>query len=276
MHDHTLIIYRSFAAMLGVVIYLVVEANLVLGWRGQTITDYGFGEVRPETFLDAPGFPTTVIGIALVANSPQVILSVLYFSYNGLFTTMLLGHEWISYAHKRKGLRVSRKPKGFQRSTYFLQLPYRYSVPLNLLGVALHWMISQSIFLVAVDFYDALGEQPGHLMERFEQETSSSARRCGYSPIAMISVIAVGAVMIATIIGFGFLPYKRGMPLAGSCSMAISAACHPRKDDGSGSDAPCWEQKLRWGVYETTEDGVGHCAFSSEVVEPLHKGQFYR
>jgi hypothetical protein len=91
----------------------------------------------------------------------------------------------------------------------------------------------------------------------------------------MVAVLIVGGVMACSVIGFGFIPYKRGMPLAGSCSMAISAACHPRKTDKSGSESRDWEQKLQWGVVETNAEGVGHCAFSTQHVEPLVQGRFY-
>jgi hypothetical protein len=59
-------------------------------------------------------------------------------------------------AYHRKGLRVSENPRGAQRSTYFLQLPYRYAIPLLIVSSAMHWMVSQSLFLVTVLRY-----QPG-------------------------------------------------------------------------------------------------------------------
>lgn len=37
--------------------------------------------------------PNEVLANAVVANSPQLILSFLYFSYNSLFTAMLMGYE---------------------------------------------------------------------------------------------------------------------------------------------------------------------------------------
>jgi len=60
-----------------------------------------------------------------------------YFTYNGLFTSMLANREWAQCSIKRAALRVS-VPKTGQRSTYFLQLAYLYSVPLMLLDVPFH------------------------------------------------------------------------------------------------------------------------------------------
>jgi len=213
-----------------------------------------------------------MVSLALVANLPQVILSFLYFAYNSLFTAMLMGYEWTSYAHKRKGLRVSRKPARHQRSTYFLQLPYRFGLPLVILSGTLHWLVSQSIFVVSFDLYDVDGEPVPDTYLNFEWDMVT--RSVGYSPVAMLSVIILGVLMVGSVIGFGYIPYKPGMPLAGSCSLAISAACHPEKRVGL-DDGVLSEQKLQWGVVSTDADGVGHCAFSSEDVDPLVKGRMY-
>jgi hypothetical protein len=235
------------------------------------ITELAFGAADARTLVVSTFLPTEAQKLALVANIPQLILSIVYFSYNGLLTAMLMGHEWISYAHKRKGLRVSRKPTGMQRSTYFLQLPYKFGIPLSVFSVVLHWLVSQSVFVVAIDEYTSKGEPSVPDYDSSEER----GRRLGFSPMPMVAVLIVGGVMACSVIGFGFIPYKRGMPLAGSCSMAISAACHPRKTDESGSESRDWEQKLQWGVVETNAEGVGHCAFSTQDVEPLVQGRFY-
>ncbi|KAF2175728.1 hypothetical protein K469DRAFT_743214 [Zopfia rhizophila CBS 207.26] len=123
----------------------------------------GYGAVDPRAIIDWPIRDT--VSNVLLANLAQPILSFLYFSYNGLFTCMLLGYEWSQYAHRRKGLRVSRAPSGEQRSTYFLQLPYRFALPLMVLSGVLHWLVSQSIFLVSIDLYDFQGSYRGHKKE---------------------------------------------------------------------------------------------------------------
>lgn len=48
-------------------------------------------------------------------------------------------------------------PKGQQRSTYYLQLPYRYVIPLMILLVAMHFLTSQSIFLARLQYWDWTG-----------------------------------------------------------------------------------------------------------------------
>lgn len=62
---------------------------------------------------------------------------------------MLMAEEWSGYVHERKPLRVSN-PSGSQRSTYRLQLPYRYGIPLLVLSGLLHWPVSQSLLIARV------------------------------------------------------------------------------------------------------------------------------
>ena len=239
----------------------------------------GYGSVDPRTTILWDQMKVGIYSAAFIANSPQVILSLLYFSYNALFTAMLLGHEWSSYAYKRKGLRVSSQSQGAQRSKYFLQLPYRFGAPLLVLSGVMHWLISQSIFVVAVDYYNAVG-YPGGDDERFFPN-ATTFKTCGYSPIAIISVIIVGVFMVLAIIAVGFVPYKRGMPLAGSCSLAVSAACHPAEwegklhGDGTEQQNVAATGQLKWGVVSTGQDGIGHCSFSEGAVKAPEIGKKY-
>ena len=94
----------------------------------------GFGSFSPNAIIQI-GIPqegtTGLAGCVLLANLPQVILSFLYLMYNGLYTSMHMAHEYGGYATERKSLRVTT-PRGTQRSTYWLQLPYTYGMPLIL------------------------------------------------------------------------------------------------------------------------------------------------
>jgi hypothetical protein len=253
---------------------------LIWGVKGigdsSTAFGLGFGAVDPRTLIRKEktddGWPTNIMGLVLIANSPQVLLSFVYLLYNSLFTAMLTGHEWMSYAFKQKGLRISGKPSGSQRSKYFLQLPYRFSLPLVAMSILLHWLVSQSIFVVTFNVYDQTGHR--NWDGRQERNIEDGFLTCGYSPIAMLAVLIVGFFMLVAAVGFGYIPYKTGMPLAGSSSLAISAACHPEEDPGTGEDALS-RQKLQWGVVSTGTDGVGHCAFSSKEVGPPLDGRVY-
>jgi hypothetical protein len=203
----------------------------------------------------------------LFSNMPQPILSILYIFYNGIFTSMLQAAEWNDYSVERKGLRISAATKGAQRDTYFLSLPYRYSVPLLIISALLHWLVSQSVFLVSITI-DALWQDGNYITG----STVSSNFTCGYSPIAIILVIVLALLMATFAVLVGFKRFKSGMPMAGSCSAAISAACRPIAglEKTVATDEP-----LQWGVMGKTAEGLAHCGFSSHEVEAPEDGVLY-
>ena len=177
---------------------------------------------------------------------------------------MLLAKEWSAFASKRNFLRVTT-PIGRQRSTYRLQLPYRYGVPLLVGSGTLHWLVSQSIFLARVNVVDSMG---------FEYPDESIST-CGYSPIAIIFVIILGSIIVLVGIAYGFRKTSSGIPLVGSCSAAISAACHPPKADVNASS-----KRVMWGAVPAenisdSDDRVGHCCFTSFEVEAPIVGRLY-
>jgi hypothetical protein len=178
-----------------------------------------------------------------------------------MYTCMAFSKEWHDLAHNRQPLRVT-SPCGEQRSTYFLSLPYRYLISISTVSVATHWILSQSLFLVAIDVFDLRGTfNPSH-----------SILTCGFSCIALIFLIGIGWLVFITGVGMGFRRYRGGMPLAGSCSSALSAACHPPEDEPDVALVP-----VKWGV-TSIADGVGHCSLSGRYVSPpitwrLYMGQ---
>lgn len=77
--------------------------------------------------------------------------------------------------------------------------------------------------------------------------------------------------MVVALMALGSRKYNPGIPLAGSCSAAISAACHAPIRETNASVLP-----LLWGVVETGQwDGVGHCAFSNCEVSVPQSGVRY-
>jgi len=229
----------------------------------------GLGAINPATFIrwDMPssGAGGVVLNV-MVANAPQVALSLIYFTYNSLFTSMSLANEWSHYHIHQKGLRISSVPQGAQRSTYFLQLPYRFAIPLMITAGTLHWLVSQSIFLVNVEAYliDGYHGRTHH--------TNSDYMTCGYSPIAMIAVISIGFLMVIAAIISGFVRLPSGMPVAGSCSAAISAACHPEHERYGDSAAFL---RVQWGALSNNFHNVGHCSFTDSEVSPPEQGRLY-
>jgi hypothetical protein len=185
---------------------------------------------------------------------------------------LTLAAEWSRYAHHQKGLRVSSNPQLSQRSSYFLSFPYRFALPSLAFSAVLHWLISQSLFLVGIESYTAV-------LERIPERDVTT---CGYSPPAIVSSIAVGVVMMTWLVGFSFKRLESGMPVAVSCSLAIAAACHPSLtfvgDECVDEDGKLGAEQMpiKWGVTYVDADGEGHCSFTSEEVKMPEEGKMYR
>ncbi|KAE9399343.1 hypothetical protein BT96DRAFT_1019516 [Gymnopus androsaceus JB14] len=264
--QHWTITASLFFCAISIIIGLLVYAIYALSPFGaegfSSLWQLGFGRAQSETIIgwDLPtqGYDALLVSV-LISNSPQIILSVIYLVFNSLCTKLFLALEWSSYAHFRKPLRVSH-PRGDQRSTYFLQIPYRFGIPLMAYSALLHWLVSQSIFLVAVTYWDGN-----------DVDTENSIISCGFSPLGMIFTSIVGVSLILSALAVGYFKHLEcDMPLAGSCSAAIAAACHP-PEDGSNCLKP-----LKWGVVSCNDDHrdsgevAAHISFSSgEVTKPV-------
>ena len=244
------------------------------GLLSKAVADYpdiwslGFGTINAHAILYGPlsSYPGVrvvhrgLIPMILLSNAPQLVLSICYFLYNSVYTCMLAGFEWSRFAAHRKGLRVT-SPNGSQRSTYWLQLPWTYSLPLGIASAVLHWLVSQSIFLVRIDVYDI----------HHDLDPDASFSSCGYSAYALAISIMVGSVMFLALLCNGFRTLDPTMPIVGSCSLAISAACHRPSEDNEASLSP-----VQWGaVFHETVEKPGHCCFTSFASMLPIEGQRY-
>jgi len=220
-----------------------------------------WGTESDTTFREAsPSLQDTLLN-AWLANAAQLVLSFCYLAINSECTAMAGAAEWNSFASSRKGLRVTR-PVGQQRDTYFLQLPYRWSLPLTIISGGLHWLLSQSIFLVRIDTYDRKGKL-------VEGESSKSA--CGFAPTSF-TTLAICFFLLVGIVGLiGRKKIEVRIPFAASCSLVISAACHTPP-----SDPEAYTKPVKWGVVEDSMyDGELHCSISSKNVTKPKAGKKY-
>ena len=227
--------------------------------RWDTRWNRGFGKVNSVS-LTNQSFPSIIPAI-LIANLPQTILSFLYLTYNSLFTCMLLGHEWSLFGHNHRTLRVT-SPRPGQRSTYWLQMPYTYAIPLVILSGLLHWLTSQSLFLAITEISDPLGV-----------ETPLILSDLAYSCIAIIFTLTLGVLALLTAAGMGYRQFAAEITTVGSCSAAISAACHATVADPEELVG----KEVRWGdVGITGTLGVRHLTLSNqeEVMKPTF-GEIY-
>ncbi|KAH6883374.1 hypothetical protein BKA58DRAFT_448150 [Alternaria rosae] len=238
----------------------------------------GFGNVSFRFILDVYLGSKSLIPYVLVANAPQVVISLVYITYNGLFTTMLANREWASYVHKRAALRVTF-PASTQRSTYFLSLPYKFSLPLIVASILLHWFISQTLFIAPIAVYKNGVLEPT-LRDWFHHEgASGSLTGLGFSDSALLAAIIMGCLLVAACLTIaGFCKYPTDMPLGGTNSAVISAACHIKHRYGGKVEGldDVVERPLKWGVtIEGTKDQVGHCSFSDKAVQKPVEGCLY-
>ncbi|KAH8692562.1 hypothetical protein GQ44DRAFT_793138 [Phaeosphaeriaceae sp. PMI808] len=203
-----------------------------------------FGNVNFDNILQSSSYQDdSVIPYVMLANLPQTIVSILYFSYNGIFSCMLANREWTGYAVKRASLRVTNPSPG-QRSTYFLSLPFTYSIPLLFASILLHWFVSQSIFMGRIDMWAS----------HIRSDEDRYGDKVPYST------------------------YPRGVPIGGTNSAVLSAACHVSyKERGEIlARKDLANRTLKWGVtIKGTRNTIGHCCFSDREVNELEDGCLY-
>ena len=235
------------------------------------ITELPLGAVSIDTLIEWK-IPRDGVGGVLaniiVVNTPQLLLSFFYVIYNGIYTSMCTETEWSSFATKRKGLRVSGQPQGQQRSTYFLQIPYRFGIPLMIMFAILHWLASESLFLVDVEHYERnqSGDQGGGWTKKYEEFTG------GYSLLALVITIFAGTITVLALLISGLQKLKSPMPIVGNCSAVIAAACIPATYEEGEIAA---ESEVQWGVIGPSNGDVGHCGFSMHPVEWPEAGKWY-
>jgi hypothetical protein len=242
----------------------------------------------------------------LLANTPQLVLSMCYMVYNGLFTRMLAEFEWASFSVRAKPLRTS-SGRGQQRSSYRLQLPYRFSIPLIVVSWLLHWLYSNAIY---VSIYE--GRFPSLPLPQAGRANSSDPGHRWYAPyphfelreglqfsvVATVVSLAVSIFIAILPIGLAWVKLPGDMVVAGGNSMVISAACHvvtpsmATDDDGSGEEEKTGVDRegpealvmgrLKWGEIPTPMQMLSgkptyHLAFGAEhqnITKPV-KDRWY-
>ncbi|KAL3492055.1 hypothetical protein BJX62DRAFT_224873 [Aspergillus germanicus] len=157
---------------------------------------------------------------------------------------MTLAAEWSGYAQQRKGLRVSQNPQREQRTNYFLSIPYRYSIPLLITSTLLHWLISQSLFMIGVEAFRSDGLRAA----------ANDFITCGWSPVGIVGSIVVGLVMVLGVMCLG--------------SGVSNQDSELEEEDRSLA-------RLKWGAVPVNRP-IGHCTFTSGDVEIPRQGELYQ
>ncbi|KAF1833717.1 hypothetical protein BDW02DRAFT_569698 [Decorospora gaudefroyi] len=203
-----------------------------------------------------------IVPTLLIANIPQLGFSILYVVYTNIWNKLVVAQEFNTLTAAKKGLRVSDRPRGMQRASRFFSLPVRYALPLMACSAALHWLCSQSFFMVRIDGVDA----QAHIDEH------DQLVRLGYSATGVIALIGVSVGMMVATVCTTFFRRLRTPLGETSMSVIISAACHIRRYEPEP-----WLREVQWG--DTTavdEGGVRHCAFTTGMVDRPIVGQAYQ
>ena len=129
---------------------------------------------------------TRRLQLIILVNFPQVVMVATYLLYNSLLIILVVELEWHAFAKKRKAVRVST-PRGAQRETFYLSLPYRYSIPLAVLSAGLQWLVSQSLFFAEVDLWDETGQR--------RIADSNTILTLGYSNLRIFWLLFVGILV---------------------------------------------------------------------------------
>jgi hypothetical protein len=133
---------------------------------------------------------TVLVLVSAISNTPQLmILSLLCLAYNGLFTSLSLARVESLRARDPERPAYVERAQGKQRDKYFLQLPFRYGMPLLMGSILMHWLAGQSLFLVAIEFYET---GPGGSPQSPPGDTVIS----GWSPLGITLVVVVGILML--------------------------------------------------------------------------------
>lgn len=170
----------------------------------------------------------------------------------------------------KRGLRVTSPQKNTeQQSTRFLIIPLKYWIANIVLWTLLHYLASQAVFFAHVDVLD-------HWLEN----TSWSISQVGYSVLGLIYFLTCAFVVFCYAAWISLRRLPNRMPLAATCSGALSAACHPHNPKLGHH-----EERVHWGVEvvdskaepgEEHTEGLPRCTFTSEEAYYPEADQFYR
>ena len=248
-----------WVSALGVLVFGIVEWQII--GQGLNISDrlkrFGLGTIDPTTSIIpggtyfGDGSANTLPLQILIANSPQLWLSIGYLLWNNQITRIWMEHEWRSFYRHRQPPRVSYNPgeKGSgMKSTRWLQLPYWISALLMAINTVMHWLVSQTLFVVEI----------------LASEDNPAVFYLNYSPFAIICVGFAATILVLAITVYYFTPIRTWMPLMGGSLLVVLESCvrlDSFPDDG-----------IMWGDIST--DTLRLAGFGP-LANPLVPGVYY-
>jgi hypothetical protein len=204
------------------------------------------------------------------------LLAALYLAVNPVLSAYFLSQESSRFAiGPVRPLRVSADAVGAQTASLCLTLPWSVSGALMVLFTAMAFVLSQSFFVVSVRLVD--------VSTLDDSTTETPLVALGLSGVGLLTLLVMLVVLALVILGLGLRRAPAagtvngemvGNPMAmpsGSCSVVVSARCHPL-----AREKGLWRKPVMWGV---VRDGVGlgvsHCAFTAGRAGVVNAGRNY-
>lgn len=130
----------------------------IMGAPPVLLKSYPWSDYNTNVSMSAADFTSTskYMQMVSIVNTPQLLLSSLYFLFNGIFTSIACALEWSRFSTTRKSLRTTEQ-RGSQRSTYWLSLPWKWAIPIAVFSTISHFFASESLFMVRVIALDRDG-----------------------------------------------------------------------------------------------------------------------
>jgi len=215
------------------------------------------------------------VATIMLCASPQLAVSALDVALNNHLTRMIQLRDWRRLGDSKQHLRVSNPEPGSQQtSTYWLSLPYRYSLPQMISSTLFSWLISSTLIISRYQWYDDNGNPERWWIKSFlGEDRQGYTYRIHYSGLAILSSLIVSVIMLAVSIGIGLQRCPTGPPSRPSNSFLVAAACHPPENDRNAG-----RKLVQWGVVPSETDTRGmvrHCTITSGKVESLVAGAQY-
>jgi len=114
---------------------------------------FGVNASDPATVTTDSQFNTIISGIvgaSIISNLPQLVLSTLYLLFTSLISRIVQAKEWALMSVSYQPLRVN-EPKANQVSPWLFQLPLFYLIPLQVIGITLHVLASNSLYVYVLE-----------------------------------------------------------------------------------------------------------------------------
>jgi hypothetical protein len=154
---------------------------------------------------------------------------------------------------------INSKEPGVQNAKW-LQLPYWVTGVLMSISVFLHWLVSQTLFVVEIYFTDA---------------TMASVFHLHYSPLAIISAGTIATILVFGMTVYYFVPTATWMPLMAGSTKVVFDSCFrlprdglPRTGIGWGDISAGNDRVAGFGAVVTKmEEGVKYPGLISEEIQ---------